>query len=43
MISRKTVEVGFDSTGLAIEDVAVAHLVYRKAKERGGYPSLEIV
>jgi len=33
----------FDSTGLAIEDVAVAHLVYRKAKERGGYPSLEIV
>jgi len=33
----------FDSTGLAIEDVAVSQLIYRKAKERGGYPSLEIV
>ena len=33
----------FDSTGLAIEDVATAGLIYRKAKERGGYLSIEIV
>jgi alanine dehydrogenase len=33
----------FDSTGLAIEDVAVAQLLYQKAKEKGGYPALEIV
>jgi len=33
----------FDSTGLAIEDVATARLIYQKAKERGGYPSMDIV
>ena len=33
----------FDSTGLAIEDVATARLVYQKAKERGGYLSVDIV
>ena len=33
----------FDSTGLAIEDVAVAHSVYRKAKEKGKYLALEII
>lgn len=33
----------FDSTGLAIEDLATAKLVYEKAKERGGYVSMDIV
>ena len=33
----------FDSTGLAIEDVATAWMIYRRAKERGGYPSMDIV
>jgi alanine dehydrogenase len=33
----------FDSTGLAIEDVAVASIIYRKAQQRGGYLSLDLV
>jgi len=33
----------FDSTGLAIEDIATAQLVYQRAKEQGDYPSLDIV
>ena len=33
----------FDSTGLAIEDIAVAKLVYDKARNRGGYLSLDFV
>jgi alanine dehydrogenase len=33
----------FDSTGLAIEDIAVAKLVYDKASKAGGYPSLDFV
>jgi len=33
----------FDSTGLSIEDVAAARLVYEKAVEKGGYPSMDIV
>ena len=33
----------FDSTGLAIEDVATARLVYEKARERGGYLSVDMV
>jgi alanine dehydrogenase len=33
----------FDSTGVAIEDVAVAKLVYEKAKLTGNYQSLEII
>ena len=33
----------FDSTGLAIEDIATAQLVYQRAKEQGNYPSLDIV
>jgi alanine dehydrogenase len=33
----------FDSTGLAIEDVAVARIIYRKAQLRGGYLSLNLV
>lgn len=38
----KTITV-FDSTGVAIEDVAVAKLVYEKAKRSGNYISLDIV
>jgi len=33
----------FDSTGLAIEDIATAQLVYQRAKELGGFLSLDIV
>lgn len=33
----------FDSTGLAVEDIAVAHLIYRKAKEKGTFTALDIV
>lgn len=33
----------FDSTGLAIEDIAVARLVYQKARERGQYLLVDIV
>jgi ornithine cyclodeaminase/alanine dehydrogenase-like protein (mu-crystallin family) len=30
----------FDSTGLAIQDIACAKFVYEKAKERGDFASL---
>ena len=33
----------FDSTGVAIEDIAVAKLIYEKAKQTGSYLSLELV
>jgi alanine dehydrogenase len=33
----------FDSTGLAIEDIAVARLIYEKAKRKGSYLSLDFV
>jgi alanine dehydrogenase len=33
----------FDSTGLAIEDIAVAKLIYDKAMKAGGYLSLDFV
>ena len=33
----------FDSTGLALEDVAVARIVYSKATRRGGYLALDFV
>lgn len=33
----------FDSTGLAIEDIAVAKLLYSKAAAAGGYPSADFV
>jgi alanine dehydrogenase len=33
----------FDSTGLAIEDIATGRMVYQKAKKRGGYLSVNIV
>ena len=33
----------FDSTGIAIEDIAVARLLFEKARQRGGYPSINLV
>jgi len=33
----------FDSTGIAIEDLAVAKLVYEKAKSTGGYQSIDFI
>lgn len=33
----------FDSTGIAIEDLAVAKLVYEKAKAGGGYESIDFI
>lgn len=33
----------FDSTGLAIEDVATASLVYGKARKRGGYLTVDLI
>jgi ornithine cyclodeaminase/alanine dehydrogenase-like protein (mu-crystallin family) len=33
----------FDSTGIAIEDIAVARIIYDKAQKKGGYPSVEMV
>jgi len=33
----------FDSTGIAVEDIAVAKLLFEKAQQRGGYPSINLV
>ena len=33
----------FDSTGIAIEDIAVARLVYEKALKEGGHPSIDLI
>jgi len=33
----------FDSTGIAVEDMAVAKLLFEKAVQRGGYPSIDLV
>ena len=33
----------FDSTGLAIEDLAVARLIFERAKQIGDYPSIDLV
>lgn len=33
----------FDSTGIAVEDIAVAKLLFEKARQAGGYPSIELV
>ncbi|MFH0941470.1 MAG: ornithine cyclodeaminase family protein [Chloroflexota bacterium] len=33
----------FDSTGVAIEDIAVARSIFDKAQRKGGYPSIELV
>lgn len=33
----------FDSTGIAVEDIAVARLLFEKAQRAGGYPSIDLV
>lgn len=33
----------FDSTGIAIEDIAVAQLLYEKAQKKSGYPSIDLL
>ncbi len=33
----------FDSTGIAVEDIAVAKLLFEKAQQRGDYPSIDLV
>jgi alanine dehydrogenase len=33
----------FDSTGIAVEDIAVARLLFEKARQAGGYPSIDLV
>jgi alanine dehydrogenase len=33
----------FDSTGIAVEDMAVAKLLFEKAQQSGGYPSIDLV
>jgi alanine dehydrogenase len=40
--SSKDITV-FDSTGIAVEDMAVAKLLFEKAQQRGGYPSIDLV
>jgi alanine dehydrogenase len=39
----KYINTVFDSTGVAIEDLAVAKLIYEKAKKSGSYLSLDII
>jgi alanine dehydrogenase len=33
----------FDSTGIAVEDIAVAKLLFEKAQQTSGYPSIDLV
>ena len=33
----------FDSTGIAVEDIAVAKLLFEKSQKIGGYPSMDLV
>jgi alanine dehydrogenase len=33
----------FDSTGLAVEDIAVAKLLFEEAQQVGGYPSIDLI
>jgi alanine dehydrogenase len=33
----------FDSTGLAVEDIAVAKLLFEKAQQAGGYPPIDLI
>jgi len=33
----------FDSTGIAIEDIAVAKLLFKKAQQAGSYPSIDLI
>ena len=40
--SRESITV-FDSTGVAIEDISIAGLIYNKAHSSGRYPYVDIV
>jgi len=40
--SNKDITI-FDSTGIAVEDIAVAKLLFDEAQERGGYPTVDLV
>ncbi|MDH4067749.1 MAG: ornithine cyclodeaminase family protein [Dehalococcoidia bacterium] len=33
----------FDSTGIAVEDMAVAKFLFEKAQQKGGYPSVDLM
>ena len=33
----------FDSTGIAVEDIAVAKLLFEKVQQTGGYPSIDLI
>ncbi len=33
----------FDSTGIAIEDIAVAKFLFERAQQMGGYPSIDLI
>jgi alanine dehydrogenase len=33
----------FDSTGIAVEDIAVARLLFENAQQVGGYPSIDLI
>jgi alanine dehydrogenase len=33
----------FDSTGIAVEDIAVAKFLLEKAQQMGGYPSIDLI
>jgi alanine dehydrogenase len=41
-IDNKAITV-FDSTGIALEDIAVAKLLFEKAQKAGGYSSIDLV
>ncbi len=41
-LDNKAITV-FDSTGVAIEDIAVAKLIYERAQQAGRYPSIDLV
>jgi alanine dehydrogenase len=41
-ISREEITI-FDSTGIAIEDIAVAGFLYDKARNTGGFPSIDLI
>jgi alanine dehydrogenase len=41
-IDSKAITV-FDSTGIAVEDIAVAKLLFEKARQGGGYPLIDLV
>jgi alanine dehydrogenase len=41
-IDNKVITV-FDSTGIAVEDIAVAKLLFEKAQQAGSYPSVDLI